>query len=378
MANDYVGRYGEALRKLHALEQQPSTEIAGAFGQSPSPQTGAFGAPPAPTRQAFQDAAAPMFDPQKPISAGDLYKQMPTEAKDAMAAQLKAQGINVDEAYAREVKAGNIPAQEKTPSHHEKIGYLAEVALRTISNLGREGTNSSADWADAVLATDARREGVSERERQEARQDTKEQSAFDRTAAAEQRARAERLSEREEDRGTRTVEREADKKDRAQERASDRAFTRAENAANRKAAAEERKAGRQPRVLTDEKNDVFTLDDDGNAKPVMTEKTVSKEKRGKRNVKYMIQETVKEQLRTSPKPNASDVDQDTIVRAVNDRFKVLKEDRKLIRELKTQKVQDVDKELSRRAYKQVVSQFTSSTQESAPARKSNLYVQFDE
>lgn len=377
MPNDYVGRYGEALRKLRALDRAPSTEIAGAFGRElPQQSPGAFQpqqAAPQP-RPAFAQPGLDMFDPEKPVSAAELYKQMPDDAKEAMAEQLKAQGIDVDTAYEREVQAGNIVAQKKPPSRNEKMGYLAEVALRTISNLGRQGTTSSADWADAVLATDARRDGLAERERQETRQDTKEQTAFQRAQEAEARARAERLAEREADRTARKSERDEDRTTRSKERDEDRAFTREENARARAAAAADRKAGRQPRTITATDGGVYTLNDDGTATPVTTEREVDETVRapggGGSKGPRKIKKKVREQLRAPARSNdASGVDKDTLIRSINERFKLLREDRK--NRTKT------DSELQAIAEEQVMSQLGKINGESAPARQSNAFDIFD-
>lgn len=369
---DYVGRYGEALRKLRALERAPAPEIAGAFDrQLPAPEAGGAFRPTQQRAPAFQQAPPPMFDPDKPVSAGELYGQMPDEAKEAMAEQLKTQGIDVDAAYASEVAAGNLPAQEKPPSRNEKMGYLAEVALRTISNLGRPGTNSSADWADAVLTTDARREGIAERSRLEAKQEAKEQGALSRAEAAEARARAERLAEREADREARTAERGEERTLRSKERADDRAFTREQAELTRKQAAD-RRAGRQPRILTSADGGVFSIGDDSTATPVTTEREVEEVVRapGGKGIPQKVRRKIREQLKAPARANdASGVDKDTLIRSINDRFKLLREDRK--------NKKFSDEELTARATEQVMQQL-EATSGSAPKRKSNVFDQFDQ
>ncbi len=185
MANDYVGRYGAALRQLTALEQ-PALPSA-VSPNAPQPTQGAFGQPagmappqaagpafasPAAAPQAMPPAAPPQaampskMPPQEagaPMSATQLYKDMPDDVKADLEKQIEGSGHDIDEVYAQKVASGEIQAPKKEPSKRDKLGYIAEVALRTISNLSRQNTQGAGDWADAVLETDARRGALDER-----------------------------------------------------------------------------------------------------------------------------------------------------------------------------------------------------------------------
>lgn len=199
MANDYVGRYGEALRRLSGLNRgglsQPPTPSAGAFGavspQGPAPQTSAFSAaaPSAPAPQARTE--------QPPLTAAQLWRDMPDEFKGQIEKQISESGMNVDQTFASKVEEGEIEPPKKEPTLQEKLGYLAEVALRTMSNLSRPGTQGISDFADAKLATDARRGAIETAETDRRRKQFETRRVEGRQDASEQRRLASDLTERE-------------------------------------------------------------------------------------------------------------------------------------------------------------------------------------
>ena len=378
MANsDYVGRYGAALRQLHALEsgglssQLPSAlgpdapQPGGAFGQMPAaPQGGAFdqmapaapqGGPPAGAMQAAEPA--PMFD--KPMSARDLYAQMPPEAKSQLLEQVQKGGMSVDERYDQLVASGEIPdapPAKKKMSTEDKLGYLAEVALRTISNLSRPGTDSSADWADAALATNQRRgaleQAETERRRGAIEQIRREKREDERDAAKESRADTRELGRDQREAVRRGIELETTQEFTSQQNKL------ARESAERIAAmreASERNQGK--RVLIDEGGNMFTLGDDNKASPITSTEKVTEQVRGKRGVKFNVQREVTKQLKAIPRADAAGIDKDTIMREIGSRIKALTEDGKLARQLKREGKTDIEGEIARRATQQVMEQY---------------------
>ena len=374
MPNDYVGRYGAALRQLTALEKLPGLPSA----VSPAaPQPGAFGAPAQQQAGAFQTPppAQPAMDQaQSPLGIQQLYKDMPDEFKDQLTDQIKKSGRSVEDIYAQKVASGEIAPPVKRPkTSKEKLGYIAEVALRTLSNLSRPDTLGVSDWADAQLATDQRRGALeqvdeerfrqaTEKQRLERREDTQLTRKEGREDAAETRRTAGTITEAE----------------------TRRRFESSENKKQREAALElervrstNEKANKPGQVITDENGNVFRLDDT-NAKPVTTKKKV--EKRGKRGAKW--QEEVEVQLRGLPKTDASGVDRDTILREIGNRIKAMKEDRKLLSTLRQGGATgaQIDQEIARRAQEQVMSEYGSLTGRAptgAPGSSGNAFDQFD-
>lgn len=372
MANDYVGRYGEALRRLRAIDNPTPTGIASA-GASVLPQQGAFAEqrPPSAQQGAFNRGP---FDPNVPISSGDLYKQIPKEVKDQMADHLKENGVDIDQAYQKEVTSGNIVAPKKEPDKHEKLGYLAEVALRTISNLNRPTKNSAGDWADAVLETDARRSGIDERARLEARtdaeqahregrEDTRFSTIDQRAIQAEERARAQH---------------EADLGATAEENRKNRESQ--ERTARENRASIERTSAR-PRLQPNQEGDLFLINDAGQATPVTQKKKVKTVVPGHRGVKPAeVERTVDEQLRVLNR-DTNGVDKDTLLRQIGERVKLLKEDRKLANKLRAAG-KDPSAEITRQATAEVMAEYAELNGTSAPGRQpaapSNAFDQFDQ
>jgi hypothetical protein len=355
---DYVGRYGAALRRLTALETGGLGGLPSAVSPEAPQPAGAFDAAPpagpgaAPAQGAFDATdAKPMFD--GPVSAKDLYSQMPPQAKQALLKQVEQGGVSVDDRFDGLVQSGEIQAPvKKKLTKEEKLGYLAEVALRTISNMSREGTNSSSDWADAVLATDSRRGALEQAEQERTRQ----------------QAEIQRREGREDAKETRQVGREESKETRERaakgaEIATNQEFIAEQNRLNRESEERQAKlraaqdANRDKKVLIDDGGNMFTLENDGSARPITTPKktSVTRGSRGKGTT--TIEKTVNEQLKAIPRQDASGIDKDTIMREVGARIKALTEDGKLARKLKREGISDVEGEIARRATQQVMEQY---------------------
>lgn len=405
MANDYVGRYGAALRQLTALEQPalpsaispnaPQPTGPGAFGVPPVVQPGMSGgnnsgaftppaavAPPQPAMPPAQ-ATSPMQKGEAgaPVSVQQLYKDMPDDAKTDLAKQIEDSGHNIDEVYAAKVASGEIKAPKKEPTKHDKLGYIAEVALRTISNLNRPTQNSAGDWADAVLDTDARRGALEDRDNALFRQGT---------AGAFERQQKTKETKRLEDRTDQGAIRE--RAGRVAETEGKQAFESTENEKTRKNALEiarMREAG-EDRRDRDSQGNLITDDQGGlvrvkgsDATPVMTTKKVKEVKRGKRGVSFTIEKEVREQLKALPKSSSSDIDPDRMIAEIGDRIKALKEDRKLVSELRTQGVTGakLDDELAKRAKEQVMLEYADvpggKNQSVSPTQRKNVYDQFN-
>lgn len=365
----YVSKYGEALRRLTALEMAPAMSgqgpalpagpmpggpaPGGAFDVAPSIQAqpnaadmasqGAFdamemSAPAGATAQAgqFQDG----------LTAKDLWDQLPDDEKTKLEEQVADSGIDVDAAY--EKAAAEDPEAKKRASRREKLGFLAEVALRTISNYGgRPGTRSEADYADARLATMERRGAI---ERMDA-----EQAA----AAAEKRRLEGRADSKDATKRQQELE---DEKRRRGEKVSDDELAHKRALELKRAEAALRKAeekGKNAAIVQDDSGAYYILDkDSGDAIGVTTKKTVTT--RGKRGVKFTEVETVP--LVGAKKPaGAAGIDQDTLIRAISDRAKTMAGDTKVMREIRATVGPggNVEEELYRRARESVMKDYTS-------------------
>lgn len=360
MASDYIGRYGEALKRLTALEQDtgftPIDVSGGAFSgtQGAPVTTGAFDVARAPRQQgAIDQAEGP------PISAAELWKQMPAEQKDALLKQLGH--VDVDQEYDRMVSSGAIAPTKKNPTKHDKLGYIAEVALRTLSNMGRPGDQGINAWADAVLDTDTRRAAV-------------DQAQMDRNAAALERARLETREDTKEARKNKREDAEVVRKQAADIAAAEgkNAFEAEQNRLQRESA--ERIAGMRddkPRqILYDAQGRAF---DAQTGDPVMV--NVPEERRGRRGRPgYTV--ASKQQLKTVPKfAGGSSADPDRVVYEIGQRAKALREDRKArkqIEDLAKQNGVDFETALQRIATQQVQSQYELASGGPAPSPATGL------
>lgn len=317
MQSNYVGRFGDTLRRLTALEA-PQTGMLRPGG--PEPVASAFSA--APTRQARDPASAfEMFGEgpdtgdesagafgraeQEPVTPKKLWSEMPDAAKNKLIKNVETSGVNIASAYDKAVAAGEIePPAEYTPSKQEKFGLLTEVLLRHASNVGR-GLPGPAASAEAVLAT---------RERRGALQTMEEEKA--RAAAEAQRAERNKYNEtarlegREDTKATTKRQQELD--DLEASRKHDIALAEA----NDRAAAL-REKGRNVQVFTAENGDVMLIDKDtGTAVPVeaeVDEEVTVPGRRGRPGAKVKTGKKVKKPVKGTPRYDASGVDQDKLV-----------------------------------------------------------------
>lgn len=162
---------------------------AGAFDTQAPPMPGPApqGALPPP------DAATPPVNPgapgaiataEPPLTHDQLWAKMPDEVKTKILDQVEKSGVDVNHLFDSKVKTGEIQVDDadvkKPLTKEQKLEYISEVALRTASNLNRPGLNGFGDFADAKLATDARRSAIAqaEQDKQEAEQARAQQNAI--------------------------------------------------------------------------------------------------------------------------------------------------------------------------------------------------------
>lgn len=370
MANDYVGRYGAALRRLTALEGKGPQQFGspqGAFGAATPQATGAF--PPL-EQSAEQDQAGP------PVSAAQLWKDMPPEYKTQAIKQIEDSGTSLDELYAKHAEAGEVPPIKKEMTKEEKLGYLGEIALRTISNLSRPGTQGISDFADAKLAVDARRGGIEQAELQRARAEQETRRLEARADKKDTTSAAARDEEQRRDRAAKLAESESQRDAIASEGALSR-----KNALDIAAMQEKsRSAEKQGPVLTDEEGNMFHLNADGTAAPITAE--AERDAPGPYARGKAPKEKYRKPLKGVPKQRNNEVDQDTILRGIGERVKILKNDSATMRELKRDlaagRITSIDDELDRRAQEQVMRELAAVTGKTpaASAAPANPYDQF--
>lgn len=378
MANsNYVGRYGETLRRLTALERgtpqgfgTPLAAPTGVFPSAPPPTTGAFSAVPSASQSnAGTDEAS------SPVSAGQLWKDMPDQFKQQIHDQVTSTGMNVDDTFRQKVDAGEIPPPKKEMTRDEKLGYLAEIALHTLSNLSRPGTESISDFADAKLGVDARRGAIETAETDRRLKQNETRRVEGRQDAAEQRRLAGDLTERE-------LTRESI----ANEGAAGRKNALGIAAMQERSRKEDRAAARQDRaatpgpVLTGEDGTMYNRNPDGTATAITTEVDVPAE-----GSPYRPGATRKEKrpLKGTPKQRFNEVDQDNLLREQGKEAATLRKDEGLQRQLKKDlasgKIASIDDEIERRAKEKVMRRLAlASGSAKSPAASGNFFDQADE
>lgn len=350
MASDYLGRYGAALRQLTALQQQPLPSAIQPGAPVPGGAFDAVTPNPAmdPMSPENMKPATPAFDQVegKPLSAKQLYTDMPDEHKAALEKQIDDSGIDVNMQFGRAIATGILPAPEKPKemSKRDKIGYLAEVALRTISNMSRPGTSSGADWADATLQTDTRRGAIESVERE------RELSAAERRRLEQREDTKTAHTEGREDTTTRTAQQRADAKE-SRERAEHVADKQQEAELEKQKIAREKSANRKTIIGDD--GQIYTLGDNADATAVTTTKT-KKVRRGTRGKGRDVDVSEKVPVKATLKTDASGIDQDRLISAINTRVAEMKKDTKLLREMRKAGISDIDGEIATRARAQVM------------------------
>lgn len=172
----YTAKFGDALRRLAALDAGASGQPVGP--QGPVPQTSPFdvGAqmPPnaqlqaGPLQQAAPQQAPGAIEQAAQPPAGQsvrkIIEDMGPKERNEMARGIKKQtGKSVDDLYAAMVKSGEIaPPIERKPNRKEKLPALAEALLRYAQNVGTtgrggRGMDPGAAAATATLDTQGRR-----------------------------------------------------------------------------------------------------------------------------------------------------------------------------------------------------------------------------
>lgn len=372
MAVDYVGQYGNALRRLSVLDAQQGMfgpqKIGGADTATPfsgEPQTGgAFGAPvpaaappgviPAQGQGgvgAFANVPppeeAPIGQPSeapKPTTFKDIQAQMPAEQKDQLADQVESQVGDLKTAYQKET--GQKP---KGKSRWDLAFYFAEIALRAQANMGTSATTEEA-IAKGALETIGGRQAKAEQRRLE------ERTAAER-ARLEKREDTETLrKEAREDAATKTKREQALEDDkRNHEQALELARLQAKLL---------KEKGQRTSIQTAEDGTLVLVDlETGDAVDVtkeVTETTPVKGSRGKGTTGGKTT-TKKVPVKAKPKNDASGLDQDTLLRAIETRAKELKADRKLVRALREKGLSGVD--LDRAIHDEAEKQVRGSAQE---------------
>lgn len=350
MAGDYVGQYGQALRRLSVLDAQRGMygpqAIGGADTSSPfsaQPATGgAFGAPEQPPQPiavapgvmdaqarggtaAFENVPAPEAPPalgqsqeEKPTSVKDLQEHMPDDQKDAMADQIEQQvGGDLKSAYEKET--GEKP---KGKSRWDLAFYFAEIALRSMANQDQYDTRSGS-LAAATMDTLASRRARAEQRRLEENKTAE-------TRRLEQREDAETLrKEKREDVKDKTKREQALEDDaRNHQQALELARLQAKLL---------KEKGQKTSIQTAEDGTLVLVDlETGDAVDVTKEVTETSPVKGSRGKGTTGGKTTtkKVPVKAKPKNDASGLDQDTILRAIEARAKELKADRKFVRALR--------------------------------------------
>lgn len=274
----YVGQYGEALRRLQALDAIAAGQpVTGPMG--PQPVTGAFqlqGPPsnlnpryaPTPSMPALQQAgagpqaggallqaaqqpAAGGEAPARPQSVSEIVAALPSDQRKELRAGIKKQtGYTVDELYDKFVETGELaPPAERKPRAKERLSQVAEAMFRYMSNVGR-GMNPMAASGQATLDTQGRRQALEQADLDEQNVLAQQRRGEVQGVLSARASRATTLADREDERAYKEKEAEA-----AAKREMDRVRYQ-EGAANRRAEL----AYNKPETYTDENGVLHTFD----------------------------------------------------------------------------------------------------------------------
>lgn len=375
MANaDYIGRYGDTLRKLHALDAGSTGAVQSAFSTG-APDTGttpAFGPQSAPQQTPAFQPPVPHPEGSAPVDFASLWDKMPKEHKDQLMQQVQNSGVDVPAEHKNLVDTGQVQPSNKQKSKHDMLADLAEVALRTASNVGnpnRRGGSSFADYADAQLSVNEKNAALSRRDEDERRALGEHHRQQQLDVEKQQRDIAEKMTSSEGARQSIEGTNAADIASREKEGAASR-----QNAIDieKMKAAAQRAEHKTHTITTDINGNMFSIDDQGNASPITTKaKVKSKDASGN-----TVETEVKKQLQSLPKQAKGQLDADTVLRAVDARLKILQSDSRLKSSLRKDGVKDIEGELRKRATSQVLEEAQKVQERNAPAG-SNPYDQFD-
>lgn len=370
----YVGRYGDTLRKLTALDAQAGKfapqQIGGADvgGFGPSLQLG--GAAPAPelsrarmpseapqqsgsgfaAQPATGGGAAGGFGPQmpsiisddpanggisgtlgkggsggipgiagpietggdKPTSWGDLTSGSTPEQREELAKQIEQSSGKPLKSLWKRVQEGL--GLDKAPKFErgEMALYLSEVALRAMSKRGRPEyeQNPSGVFADALLETHADYESRKETLRKEKRSDDETLRKENREDSIHARDRGEKESDH--------------KRDRAEKIEDDKRNHQQALELAREQARLLKEKGKKTSIVTADDGTLKLIDTDtGDAVPVTETVTTTRVRGSRGKGKTNVTVTEKRPVKAAPKSNSAGLDQDTVQRMISDRIKEL-------------------------------------------------------
>lgn len=360
----YVGRFGDALRRLTALQAQQGAfagpqvvggaDTAGTFAaappgamEAPAPTGGAGPQmPEAPAGGLSGGSAQPPemgsegapedTGSQTPTTWEDLHKAMPAEHKNLVADKIESIVGNIKAAYRKATKAnGDTPKPHASRAHMAM--YLSEIALRAAANRGTSESDAQA-LAKGVLETNERRDALRQQEQERQRKE------------AEKKADREEAYRREGEVHTRN-------------RAEDQADTMAKykhdiELENMRLKAQELRDKGQDTYITVDENGNYTLIDKktGNAIPVTQEVTETTTTGSRGQGKRTTSTTKRVPVKALPKTDASGLDDDQVLAKIEAMAKELRANNKLVRELRTKFGGDMNKvedEIKRMAREQV-------------------------
>lgn len=283
---------------------------------------------------------------EKPTSWKDLAAEMPKSQQTALVKQIEAKHGPIKGVYAR--TATQEGEEPKAKNKREMALYIAEVALRTISNMGTGrytgAMGSGAAFADAMLDTETRIAATK-------RADAEKAAKAAETRRLEERADAEtrRKEGREDTQADRKRKEELEDDERNHKQAIELARIQAKLL---------REQNKKTSIVTQDDGTLALVDENGDAIDVTKEIETTTPVKGSRGQGTTGGKRIKvrKPVKASTKPNASGLDQDTILNKITQVEGELRKDTKLMRELRTKFNQDstkVEAELRRMAREKV-------------------------
>lgn len=393
-ANSYVGRYGNALRKLTALDAQSGAFAAapqqiggadtGGFGPSlqvdpkAAPQPGGFSPEPVAQPEAPAPAAGPAsafggsnasgvlaqtpgiagpvlskegsvspiaMGGDKPTSWGDLAKDATEDEQEELATQVEKAGGGKMDGFIAKVR--KVLGTEDVPkmNRRETAQYIAEIALRAMSKRSAPeyAQNPDGVFADAVLETNSLRKQEAEKRHSESRAGAEIKRRETREDAAAERKRKEALED-----DARKRKEALDDDARNHQQALELAKLQAKLL---------REKGQRTSIQTGDDGTLKLIDLESGEAVTVTEEVEETNTRGSRGKGTTTTTTkVRKPVKAAPKYNAGGLDQDTLVNRVSDAEKALRGDKKLMRELGSKFKNDrvkIEDELRRMAREKV-------------------------
>lgn len=263
---------------------------------------------------------------QKPTSWKDVHGQMSEKDKDDLADVIEERsGKSVREAYTHAAKSvGEEPKPKKKIDRREMASYVAEVALRTLSNMGSSETSAEAFGKGALQTMDSRRQiAQAEQDKQEKALETGRLEGREDMKAGEERTykTAERQAKEKFDAEQNRLNRENDLKLQQMRDKVDRL--------NRE--------GKDVKLIINDQGEYVIVDAKNATGTPVTQDVTTTETKGSRGRGTSTKTTTtKKPVKATPKPNASGVDQDTLISKIAARKKELNEDRQRSSKLRNQ------------------------------------------